>query len=367
MPVASGAWCVYLSLPVALAMVRMPDAAGSSTRTPRIVWDQSTVRLLREGGCYARIRRLDRKRLLAAYELGGAVRVSFSDDAGRTWGGETEVVHISYGNAANPELVILDSQHVLLLYNERPTDGKHPFAIAACASADAGKTWSAPRVLYAAGTRFGDGCWEPAGVRMPGGDVWVVFANEGPYPQTDEQEITLVRSRDGGNTWSDPRCVSFRPGGRDGMPVPMLDASGRGVLMAIEDSGLVGLMKPVIVAVRLEEAATPDSPRRWPALAEPLPPDVYAGAPYLVRLSSRRTLLSVQSTEGRRAERMVVYVGDGNAGGFRNGTEPFRLPPDVAGRWNSLFVHSPRAITAVCTTTMEGTSGVWLVDGRLVE
>lgn len=345
-------------------MARAPEA---EQRLPHIVWDASTVRLLREGACYARMKRLRAQRLIATYEHGGAVCVAFSPDGGRTWTDEREVVRLSYGNAANPELVVLDARRVLLLYNERPTDGKHPFAIGCCRSADGGRTWSAPMILYRAGTRFQDGCWEPAGLRMPDGAVWVVFANEGPYTHSDEQEITLLRSRDGGATWSEPHRVSFRPGGRDGMPVPILDRSGRRMLMAIEDSGLSGLMKPVIVAVDPALAAEPGSDRRWPALADPLPPDVYAGAPYLVRMSQNRTLLSVQSTQGGRKERMVVYVGDGDARAFRNGTEPFALPSDVAGRWNSLFVRSATQVTALSTTTIRGTYGVWMVDGTLVE
>ena len=35
---------------------------------------------------------------------------------------------------------------------------------------------------------------------MPGGEIHVYFANEFPFPDTAEQEISLVRSRDGGET-----------------------------------------------------------------------------------------------------------------------------------------------------------------------
>ena len=221
-------------------------------------------------------------------------------------------------------------------------------------------------MLYRAGTRFEDGCWEPAALRMPNGEIRLVFANEGPYTHSNEQEITMMTSRDDGRTWGNAEKVSFRPGARDGMPVPILDASGRGMLMAIEDSGLNGQMKPAIVAVALGRAALPESPYRWPALAEPLPADVYAGAPYLVRMPNGTTLLSIQSTDGRRAARMVVYCGDRNARGFRNPSEPFELPRDVKGLWNSLAVKSRDTVIAVSTTTLHGKRGVWAVDGRVV-
>lgn len=332
---------------------------------PTVEWDRGSIRLVRKDGCYGRVRRLEDRKWIAVYEIAGEVRVSFSEDDGRTWSNERQAARIPYGNAANPELLVLSRQHILLFVNERPNDGVHPFAISMTRSRDGGITWSPLQKLYEAGTRFEDGCWEPAALQMPDGEIRLVFANEGPYRASNEQEISLMVSKDEGATWGPAETISFRPGHRDGMPVPILSEDGSGMLMAIEDSGLQGAMKPVIVDVQPGRVARPDTPHRWPALAEPLAADVSAAAPYLVRLPSGHTLLSVQSTEGGKAERMVVYVGTKDARGFRHQTEPFALPADVKALWNSLAVRDRDAVFAVSTTTINGTYGVWIVDGSI--
>lgn len=349
--------------PVGMAafMNQGAEKAGAPIR-----WDPSTLTLVRQRACYGRMRRLGRMRLIATYELGGRICVSFSDDDGQTWGAESEVVRLDHGNAANPELLVLGSRRVLLFFNERPTDGKHPYAISMCRSSDGGRTWTGKRALYTAGVRFDNGCWEPAAIRLRDGTIQLFFANEAPFSDTEEQEISMIESKDRGESWGVARRVAFRPGGRDGMPVPILGRDGTSTLLAIEDSGLCGLMKPVIVAVRPDGVATPDTSYRWPALAKALGPEVYAGAPYLVQMADGATILSVQSTEGHRKPRMVVYRGDRGARSFASPTEPFDLPSDVEGLWNSLFVKSRNVVTAVSTTRIGGKAGVWAVDGHVL-
>ena len=151
-----------------------------------------------------------------------------------------------------------------------------------------------------------------------------------------------MQSHDNGATWDRPKTVSFRAGRRDGMPVPLLLAGGKGIVLAIEDNGLNGAFKPVIIHTSFEDNwdqpfAGGDSPRRWGALEPPLPASVYAGAPYIRQLPGGETVLSVQSGEGRPSEsvldhtQMVVYVGDNQARGFTNKSVPFKVSPNASG------------------------------------
>src|SRR5690606_25497878 len=148
---------------------------------------------------------------------------------------------------------------------------------------DHGTTVTAPRTLY----QTVEGCWEPVAVQLPNGELQLFFANEGLFPETHEQEISMMRSHDGGETWEPPRRVAFRSGHRDGMPVPLGLRGQNELVLAIEDEGINGLFKPVIVATQIKNNWNDGyidgaSSHRWSALAEPLPPEVYAGAPYIV-------------------------------------------------------------------------------------
>ena len=116
-----------------------------------------------------------------------------------------------------------------------------------------------------------------------------------------------------------------------------------------------------------------DSPRRRSALKadEQLHDTIYAGAPYLLRLRDGRTLLSVQSTEGRRGvnERyanMQVYAGDRNAENFSHRTTPWPdLPPEGNALWNSLCQTDDHTVMAVMSVGGIKGGGIWTVKGRL--
>lgn len=181
----------------------------------------------------------------------------------------------------------------------------------------------------------------------------------------------MLRSRDGGKTWSGKETVSFRKGSRDGMPVPMLVPQAKGIVVAIEDNGLRGTFKPVIVASSWAGGGWTDGPvdgvsrKRWEALADPLPARAYGGAPYLCRLREDLTVLSFQLAENGRIEdsRMAVCVGNGRAQDFGKTSHPF---PD-GGRqlWNSLFAKDHDTVTAISEATVDGVRGIWTIDGQV--
>ena len=239
-------------------------------------------------------------------------------------------------------------------------------------------TWGDYQLVYQAGTDHGTGCWEPAQIQLPSGEIQLFFSNEKPYPTTTEQEITLVRSHNNGATWSAPQRVSFRPGHRDGMPVPLALAGQKGIVIAIEDNGLAGKFKPAIICTSLADNWTQGyagagSPRRWAALEVQLPNPVYAGAPYIRQFPSGETVLSVQSAEGRASvgsldqSQMVVYVGDSEARNFTAKSVPFPVPAGSQGLWNSLFIKNPTTVTAISQTALDGIRGLWAVDGVLTK
>jgi hypothetical protein len=310
--------------------------------------------------------------LLLAYENGGVAYARRSTDEGTTWSEATIVAARDGGACANAQPLVLADGRILYFYNFRPNRSGSTYRIELCTSRDGGVSWThRPDAVYTAGEKFDDGCWEPAAIQLPSGQIQLFFANEGPYRTSDEQEITRMTSADGGGSWGRPESVSFRRGHRDGMPAPLVLSNGQGIVFGIEDNGLSGAaFKPVIIRSASEESQRSEpvggeSPKRWGALATPLAERVYAGAPFLCRIEDGRTLLSVQSDEDSESPLMTVYVGDANARRFDGKSHPF--PPGLArrGMWNSLFVKGPRTVTAVSSTSIHGRQGVWLVDGTV--
>jgi hypothetical protein len=361
---------------VALAAGTGEGAAmgGAVSAGARIEWDKRTLVRV-QGGTYGRMIRLRDRTILCSYEAAGKSWVVHSRDNGRTWGEPVLVRELPGAAAANPETLQLKNGRILLFYNRRPHDGKQTFAIGYSFSDDGGRTWRAGNdAVFEAGKRPQEGCWEPAAIQLASGEIQLFFANEFPYPDSADQEITLMRSFDNGATWGKPETVSYRPRHRDGMPVPLVLKGGRGITLAIEDNGLAPgykLQPAIVFSPRRSNWRLPvergDGPRRWGALRTPLPGDVYAGAPYLRQLPSGETVLSCQSNEwGRKEPRMVVYVGDRDARNFGNASVPFDVPGDVAGNWNALFVKDARTVTAISDTVIDGVRGLWAIDGRLV-
>jgi hypothetical protein len=336
---------------------------------------EQTTRLIEAGATYGRMIRLRDGQLLVCYEKARRCWVKSSAD-GFQWSAPVQAASSASGLAANPELVQLADGRVVLPFNERPRpeDGRTPYTIRLAVSLDQGRTWATRRdPLYAGGLRASDGVWEPAAAQLPDGEIQLFFANEHVTPKDHEQAISLMRSRDGGETWSAPETVCKRPDHRDGMPVPLVLRNRSGIVLAIEDNGLTGTLRfrPAIIQSPLEASwpAPPVgavSPRRWQALANPPAAHVNVAAPYLSQLPTGETLLSAQWSEtSGRNRRMVVFMGDEQARGFGGRTLPFEPPDGVDCLWNSIVARDADTVTALSNTTLRGVHGLWAVDGRV--
>ncbi|MXV15747.1 sialidase family protein [Hufsiella ginkgonis] len=359
-------------------------ASGAFAQRGDIVWDQATLVKVSssargERNCgYARMAQLPGGTLLAVYEADGSIVAVKSIDAGVHWGDPVTVAAKTEDtNMAVPDLLVLANNDILVCYNPRPfrIDPSRKFGIRIKISHDNGATWSAERSLYEAGHLFRDGCWEPSAIQLRSGELQLFFADEGPFTNSDEQNISMLRSLDNGRTWSpEPVVVSFRPGSRDGMPVPLLLRNKREVVFAIEDNGFRNF-KPAVIRSSLKnnwsKTVGAESPDRAFALKEPLPDTIYAGAPFLRQLTTGETILCYQGTEGRRNQlrfaEMKVAIGDNRARSFIKTSNPFLIPASKSGLWNSLCILNDDTIIAITSTnafSANGRSEVWMIKGR---
>ena len=360
-----------------LTLLLLAVVTFTTTAKPTIRWAEEECRYVCRGG-YARIRAVG-ERFAMVHSSGRALYIRFSDDECRSWGEATKVAEAEGYLYTNSELLVLQSGHLLYTWNARPLrDTGLPYKIMYATSEDGGNHWSEGVTLYTAGTTPRTGCWEPVAMQLPSGELHLYFANEAPYLHTSEQEISLLRSYDEGRSWSNAERVSFRKGKRDGMAVPIYLPHTGEIAVAIEDNGVRGSFKPVIVRTRAnwrDGFVSGNDTRREEALTTrwSVEDTVYAGAPYLIRLGKRHTLLSVQTTEGRKGKghkyaNMQVYVGDRNARNFGNRTTPLpHLEEDGCALWNSLTQIDEKRVIAVMSVKGMGKNGIWTAIGEIVK
>ncbi|MDR0540878.1 MAG: hypothetical protein LBH19_01555, partial [Dysgonamonadaceae bacterium] len=106
-----------------------------------------------------------------------------------------------------------------------------------------------------------------------------------------------------------------------------------------------------------------------------LPANVVGGAPYLIQLHTKETVLSFQSGEGRNTPEthtyanMQVYIGNDEAKDFSRKSTPFAwLPSNGQALWSSLCQTSDTTVMAVSAIGgLADQSGVWTSTGRIIK
>jgi GH43 family beta-xylosidase len=379
---------VLLCIGIQLSQNNMPDAAHSLQKLPdtdAIVWDQSTLKRVSpavtgQRYCgYARMLQLQDRSLIVIYEASGNIVCTKSNDLGNTWSEPVSIAAKADGvNMSVPDIVELKDHTLLACYNPRPSGNaiSRRFGIRTKRSTDGGKIWKDERLVYEAGEKFENGCWEPAVIQLPDGTLELFFANEGPYTGSNEQNISMVRSADGGLNWTpEPTIASFRKNRRDGMPVPLMLNNGKDIVFSIEDNGGANF-KPYIIKNSLSDnwhtTVGAKSEQRNYALKEHIADSLYAGAPFLRQMKTGQTILSYQGTEGRVNKMefadMKVVLGDDHAANFDGKTTPFKIPADKHCLWNSLCVLDDNTIVALTSTNaFSDRTEVYMIKGKLRE
>lgn len=351
----------------------------------RIAWDYSSMEKIAEKGGYPRLLRLQDSSIIIIYETRtGSIEYKRSYDNGKSWeypvqvfsqfiysnlSGESTIV-----NMANAEIEQLQNGDLIVGCNYRPTKAEiAPYSIVIRRSSDNGKTWLPAQVLYNAAPRFIDGCWEPSFLQLPDGELQVYFANENPYQQSEEQEISMISSTDNGETWTKtPKTISFRKERRDGMPVSIV--CGDEIVTVIEDN-YKEAFKPYTVRTKLKdnwaEPVLGNSEMRNYALQTPVPDSVYMGAPYIISLPNGQTLISYQTTENRSSNwelsTMEVAIGDTEARNFKYRTRPFSVPLGKEAKWNSLAIWNKDTVVAVASSNFDYKNvAPWIIKGYLI-
>lgn len=341
----------------------------------RIAWDYRTGKVV-NGGVYSRVKKMADGDLAFVYSEGPEVWIRKSNDQGKTWGNRVLVARQDGYNNTNAEMIQLQNGWLLYAWNGRPQkENSVPYIIKTKISKDLGATWQDEKLIYTADITFANGCWEPVMLQLPSGEIQLYFANENPYRNNHDQEITMVRSYNNGGSWTNPIATSYRAGGRDGMAVPVYLKNNKGIVYAIEDPGFNGNFKPVIISTSVQDnwtsgAVNGTSTKRWGALRNDyaLAGNVYAGAPYLVQLPTGETVLCFQNALGRTNEtpQMQVFIGDDQAKNFARPSTPLHLPAGGSGMWNALEVLDANTIMA--TSSVGGTTrdGLWIIQGKVI-
>lgn len=338
----------------------------------KITWDKENT-VSWKGG-YGRVHRLNDGSLMAVYESGANGYCRFSHDNGLTWTNGTAVLkkaqheidgEVVWSNIANPEFAQLSATNphhpgrIIYAGNIRPSETRSdllPYSICITCSDDGGKSWSARRNVYE--SQKWDipelvGCWEPFVLELPNGVVQIYFADETQYFRSGQkyQNISVIESKDGGDTWGKARIVAYTEKCRDGMPVVMIHDGN--IYLAIEHFGSsIEKLHPQIVYSSVSDnwkkIAYASSAFRFDPMQKPLDyKRNYYGAPYIIA-TDNYLLLSYQSSEGSdvvgvdHAVMEVVVcpkdeVKDGKFPSMRAASRPVDVDQKTSkGLWNSM-------------------------------
>lgn len=370
---------MILSLAVASTVPAMAYRHEPFDRS-RIYWDTSSkcVPISSPSG-YGRMIQLQDGRLMMT---GGAwsrgVECTFSTNYGKTWSAPEVILrNDSNWEYCNPDMIQLEDGTLLMGINPRPSQPyteDRPFSIDVIRSTDNGKTWSDMIRVHTASHIGEDGCWEPAFLELPSGEVHCYFSLE--LVNSNDQQIMMSRSYDKGLTWTPAQRVSYRQGSRDGMPVAILTDNGE-IVVTIEDNGQPGYrgFRATSFRCTLEQNwndfwVDANSPNRSMLLVNSDDLKYLSAGPYIRKLPNGETIASWMgekpSTENLGIDyyNHFVAVGDADARNFRCANTSFYVPDGGVASWGSINVADDGCVYAIAGTYNGGqTEGNALIKG----
>ena len=380
-----------ISIPSIISVTLLATAlsAGAVRHEPfdrsRIYWDSSTrCTPIPSPSGYGRIIELNDGRLLM---MGGAwgrgVEETYSSDRGKTW--TTPKVVIGHGpqyEYCNPDFIQLSDGTLLLGVNPRPFQPyseDRPFSIDVMRSTDNGETWGSLIRVHTAYWEGFDGCWEPAFLELPSGEVHCYFSLE--LVNSNDQEIMMSRSFDKGLTWTPAKRVSYRKGHRDGMPVVIITDNDE-IVVTIEDNGQPGYdgFRATSFRCTLEENWANDmwiganSPNRSKLLIEAEDLKYRSAGPYIRKLPNGETVASWMGEKAGLENCSIdfynhlVAVGDADARNFKCTNTSFYVPEGGRANWGSINVDKAGYVYAVAGTYEGGqVNGNSVIRGRALK
>ena len=349
----------------------------------RIYWDMNTRRVpLSPPSGYGRLIELQDGRLLmmgTAWSRG--IEVTYSSDSGDHWTSpQTVIRHPDKYELCNPDFVQLPDGTILLGLNYRPVEPyseDRPFTIGVLRSEDNGLTWSKMTRVHTASHLGQDGCWEPAFLLLPSGEIHCYFSLE--LEGNNDQQIMLSRSYDNGLSWTPAQRVSYRQGHRDGMPVAILTDNGE-IVYSIEDNGQPGYngFRATTIRCTLEDNwsswVDAGSANRSKMLVSSADLSHISAGPYIRKLPGGETVMSwmgeCEGTDGKGIDyyHHFVAVGDADCRNFRCTNHSFYVPEGGRASWGSVNVDNAGNVYAVAGTYAGGqTEGNAVIRGRALK
>lgn len=354
----------------------------NTTSTLNITWDATATKVSHDVyyAEYGRVHRVDANTLLLTYHCGGQadywnnIALRRSTDNGATWG-DAQILMADnvagYYGFSDPEILVMQNGWLMLAYVGRgnPDDNVHD-NVQIRISKDHGTTWGDPQIIAQGRS------WEPGIVQLTDGDIEMFYSSEAKWwPSSNpQQDIEFIHSTDNGATWTAPVQVAYAANYRDGMPVPVQLANGKGIAFAIESVN--NSQSPWIMwssndaKWNYASNGTTINGRRWLGTAD----NVFGGAPFLTQLPTGETLLSFQDADGRaindwKKSTMLVYRGNGVANKFTRINNPWpNLPTNEGAYYSSLFQKDATTIVMVTTRNMpDGHSEIWWKEGHITK